>query len=215
MRIRRDTMTELALSALTDVILACGLCFLAGLSMRPDVEPFSPAGLWALTLLLIGTGSMLGAIDHGFYQPIGHPAHQWLTFATRATAALATFTMLLSTAGQFLSSSWLRLCAAIGLAILAVELVLLCLSDDFLVVIAVYSLVLLLTLVLHLLHLRSGKGSPAIVLGMVIVLGGSLMVPLGSQGLPGLGLYATYHIVLMPAAVALYLGGRRLARTAA
>ncbi|SMF04975.1 hypothetical protein SAMN06265365_106189 [Tistlia consotensis] len=208
-------MTELALSALTDVILACGLYFLAGLSMRPDVERGSPAGLWALMLFLIATGTMLGVIDHAFYQPIGHPAHRWLMFATRTCLALASFTMLLSTARQFLSSGWVRLCTAIGLAGLVVELVLLFLFDNFLVVIAAYSLVLLLTLALHLANLRSRKGSLAMVAGIMIVLGASLLAPLGSQGLPGLGLYATYHIALMPGAIGFYLGGRRLAPTAA
>ena len=65
-------LSELAFSALTDVILACELFFLAGLSFRPGLQPFSPAWIWALTLALIGLASMLGAIDHGFFEAIGH-----------------------------------------------------------------------------------------------------------------------------------------------
>ena len=56
-------MTDLALSALTDVILACELYFLAGLAFRIDVERGSPAFIWAVYLTLTGTATMLGAVD--------------------------------------------------------------------------------------------------------------------------------------------------------
>ncbi len=206
-------MTPLALSALTDVLLACEVFLLAGLSFRPDVEAGSAAWVWAVTLLLIGVGTMLGAVDHGFYQPIDHPAHRWLTFATRVTVALAAFAMLQATARQFLGRRGRLASLLAGLAGLAAAVVGLYLSDNFLIVIACYTLVLLLTLALHLRHLRSARGSTAICVGILIVLAASALGPLGSDGLPQLGLYATYHVILMPGALALFLGGRRLDRT--
>lgn len=207
-------MTDLAMSALTDVILACELFFLAGLSFRADVAPRSPAWYWALALLLIGAASMLGAIDHGFFEPVDHPWHRGMIVATRVTIIAGSVVILLATAGQFLPGSWRRGVLAVGglcaLAALAVVLT----SDDFLAVIGLYLLAFLLLLVLDLDGLRRGTGSVALAVGIVLTIGASLMVPLGSDGLPGVGLWGTYHLILMPAALALYLGGRSLRRTA-
>ena len=103
-------LTDLAITALTDVILACETFLLAGLSFRPDISVRSPAWYWAVTLLLTGTATMLGAIDHGFFEAAGHPGHAAMAIATRATIALASFAMLMATAAQFLPPGWQRRC---------------------------------------------------------------------------------------------------------
>lgn len=205
-------LTDLALSALTDVILACELFLLAGLSFRADVMPKSPAWYWAFTLVLMGMASMLGAIDHGFFQPIAHPGHRGLVIATRITIVLASFGMLLATTGHFMAGQWRRIVIGLGALGFAATAWVVSVSDNFFAVIGYYSAVLLLLLVLSLRGLRDGTGSFAMGIGIILIIAASLMPPLGSQGFLGLGLYGAYHVVLMPAVIALYLGGRRFRR---
>ena len=206
-------MTDLALSALTDVILACELYFLAGLAFRIDVERGSPAFIWAVYLTLTGTATMLGAVDHGFFEPIDHPANLSLKFATRAAIALGTFAMLMATARQFMPAFWERVFTAAGLALLAATLWVLSRSDDLLILVAGNAVTMLLMLGLHIHGLRSGRGSAVMCLGAVMTIGASLLVVTGGDGVAGLGLYGTLHVALMPAVLVLFLGGLRLRRT--
>lgn len=205
-------LSPLALSALTDVILAAEVFFLAGLSCRTGIAWRSPAGWWAATMFLMGLAPALGAIDHGFFEMIDHPAHYELTVATRATAALASFTMLAATCGQFLTGRRRVALMGLGLAGLVATVGAIVFSDNFFSLVGYYSLILLVTLGFHLAGLRDGRGSIAMCAGIVGVLGASAALPIGFE-LPVLGLYATYHVLLMPAVVLLYLGGRRLRPT--
>ncbi|MEI2385478.1 hypothetical protein [Breoghania sp. JC706] len=201
-------LSDLALSALTDVMLACELFFLAGLSLRPEVRAFSPAWIWSLTLALIGLASMLGAIDHGFFEAIGHEGHRPMVVATRVVIVAGSLAMICATATQYLAGKarW----ALIGLGALAAAWPLsrILTSDDFLSVILYYSLGLLLLAGFSAAHLRRERHAGAMLAGIVLTLAVSAMIPLGSEGFGGLGLYASYHVLLMPIVVLLYLGGR-------
>lgn len=209
-------MTDLALSALTDVILACEIFFLAGLSFRQEVAPASAAGAWAVALLLMGGSTMLGAIDHGFFEAIDHPAHAGLVVATRALVILAAFAMLVALVRQFLAGPLRRLVLGVGLVGMVGTIAAITQSDNFLIVIGGYSVVLLLTLAFHgadLLVRRRGRGSWAMVGGILGAIAASLLAPLGIDGPSWLGTYGTYHVALMPTVLLLYLGGRRLDST--
>lgn len=206
-------MTDLALSSLTDVILACELFFLAGLAFRSTVEVGSPAWLWALYLAVSGTATALGAIDHGFFEPIQHPGNPAMKFVTRATLALAAFLLLVTTARQFLSPLWTRIIDVAGLVVLAATIWVNWVSDDLLAVAASNAVGMLFALVLHGLNLRTGRGSLMMCVGIVLSVAASSLVFSGGNGILGLGLFGTMHVALMPAALALYLGGLELRRT--
>jgi hypothetical protein len=206
-------MTDLALSALTDVILACQLFFLAGLAFRPTFEIGSPAWLWALYLAISGTATALGAIDHGFFEPIEHPGNPAMKFATRATLALAAFLLLLTTALQFMSPLWTRIVVGAGLVVLAATLWVNWVSDDLLAVAASNGIGMLLALVLHASNLRNGRGSLMMCVGIVLSVAASSLVFTGGTGILGLGLYGTLHVALMPAVLFLFLGGLKLRPT--
>ncbi|EDP61621.1 hypothetical protein BAL199_08043 [alpha proteobacterium BAL199] len=208
-------MTDLALSALTDVILACELFLLAGMAFRPGVEPGSPAWIWALYLALTGTATMLGAIDHAFFEPIQHPGNPAMKFATRAAIAFATFTMLVATVRQFMPPLPARIVIAAGVAILVATLWVNWTNDDLLALAGGNAVSMLLALGLHATNLRSGRGSMVMCAGIVMTIAASSLVFSGGNGLAGLGLYGTLHVALMPAVFVLFLGGLRLRRTRA
>ncbi len=203
-----EMLSELALSALTDGILACELFFLAGLCFRPRMQAFSPAWLWGVALALIGAASLLGLIDHGFFEAIDHPQHRTMVVLTRLVIVAGSLAMIVTAAVQYLTG--LLRHVVIGVAMLGAlyPVFLILTSDDFLSVILYYSAGLLLLLLLSIANLRQNSGTLPMIAGIVLTLGISGMIPAQSQGFWGLGLYGSYHVLLMPTVILLYFGGR-------
>jgi hypothetical protein len=205
-------MTDLALSALTNAILVALICFLAGLSFRADQDRGSAAGLFAVYLTLAGLANLLGTIHHGFVEGTGHPADIPLRTATRVVMALGVFTLLMSTARQFLGVRGRTVSLGLGLLGLAGMVWVVATQDNLMVLVGGNLIVMILTLGLHLRGLRDGSGSVAMVIGIGLTIATSLLIPFGGDGIAGLGLYATFHVALIPAFVVLYVGGRQLNR---
>lgn len=203
-------MTDLAVSALTNAILAAEIFFLAGLSFRVGLERWSAAWLFALYLAFIGLANLLGTIDHGFLEPIEHPANIPVRTATRSVIALATFTLLMCTARQFFGPLGTRIALGAGLVGLVATVWVMVTEDNFLVLVAGNFVVMVLTLGLHLWGLRRGSGSLMLCAGIVASIAASLIIPFGGDGWGPLGLYGTFHIALLGASFILYLGGREL-----
>ncbi|TDK50662.1 DUF6962 family protein [Antarcticimicrobium luteum] len=201
-------ISELSISAITDIILACELFFLAGLCFRPGVQTGSPAWIWGFTLALIGLASLIGAVDHGFYEPVGHPMHRPLIVATRITIIAGSLCMIVAVALQYLTGRLRAGVLALGLLTATWPLHVILTSDDFMAVILYYSASFLIALALSVIHLTQNRGTVPMILAIIGALGISAMVPLGSQGFWCLGLFGSYHVLLMPVVIALYLGGR-------
>lgn len=203
-------LSELALSALTDVILASFQAFAAGLLFRPGLQRGSAAWVWAWTMTAIAAVFLIGAVDHGFFEVIDHPLHPLLMSVNRAMVALVAFLMIAVAAVQFLGPTGRKVALALGgLGNLAVA-VLVFFSDNFFIVIGSYSAALLFLLALNIVGLRDGRGSVAMIAGIVITFVASAIPLIGYEAISGFGVYATYHVALMPAVVAFYLAGRAL-----
>lgn len=203
-------LSDLALSAVTDVLLASFQAFAAGLLFRPGLRAGSAAHLWACAMTLTAATFLAGAIDHGFFEPIGHPWHPLLMSVNRALVAAVSLLFIMTAAVQFLGPTGRRVSLAVGGVMAGVAGVLVFLSDNFFIVIGCYSAALVFVLALNLMGLRQGKGSVAMIAGIAITFAASAIPLAGTQGIAGLGLYATYHVALMPAIVAFYLAGRAL-----
>jgi hypothetical protein len=203
-----NTMSEVSISALTDVILACELFFLSGFSFQKGVHAFSPAWIWALTLGLIGAASMLGAIDHGFFEAIGHPGHRPMVVITRLVIVAGSLSLIVAAATNYLTGLWRNLVLLMGAGVALWPVFVILTSDGFLPVILYYALGFLFLLALSLAHWRQNKGTTAMIIGIILTLAISAMIPLESNGFWGLGLYGSYHVLLMPTILLLYWGGR-------
>lgn len=199
-------LSDLALSALTDVLLASFQAFAAGLLFRPGPRSGSPARLWAWAMALTALTFLVGAIDHGFYEPVGHPLHPLLMSVNRALVAAVSFLFVMTAATQYLGPVARKAAVAVAGLVAAATAVLVFLSDNFFIVIGCYSAALIFVLVLALWHLRQGKGAMPMVIGIAVTFAASA-IPLVGWEVGGLGVYATYHVALMPAVVAFCLAG--------
>ncbi|MGE4277967.1 MAG: hypothetical protein AB7G62_00175 [Magnetospirillum sp.] len=205
-------LSELALSALTDVVLASVQAFAAGMLYGKGFSPGSAARWWGLTMMVIAATFLVGAIDHGFFEPAEHPWHQKLMFVNRALVAVAAFLIAATAALQFLGPRGRKLVIALAAPLAAIVVVLVFVSDNFFIVIAGYSAAMVLMLVLNLMHLRDGRGSWAMVAGIAVTFAASALPFIGGAGFAGIGIYAAYHIAMMPAVVAFYAAGMALDR---
>lgn len=206
-------LTELMLSALTDVILACCQFFAAGLLFRPDLKAGSAARLWAWTMTVIAVVFLVGAIDHAFYEPISHPLHGPLQMLNWALVAVASSLIIMTAARQFLGPVGRKRVPPVAIAGSVVMGGAALLTQNFLLVMACYSIGMLVMLALTLRDLRRGRGVWMMVAGIVITFAASALPLMGDGHYGGLGVYAAYHIAMMPAVLAFYRAGLRLDRT--
>lgn len=206
-------LNELAYSALTDVILACLQAFAAGLMIRPDIEKWSAAWFWTITMILIAITFLLGALDHGFFEVSGHWLHEPLKVTTRICAVLTAWFICLCAAMQFLQASSRKktyfISGALGLTVICTLFI----SDNFFIVMLAYSAAMLFMLILNIKGLNQGTASIPMILGILITFIASALPIAQIEAFAGFGIYATYHIALMPAVLCFYLGGLHLNRT--
>ena len=93
-------MTALAITSITNFLLAAEVLFLAGrMSGRPK-DRFSAAWYFSGVLFLLGVAALLGGIDHGFFEPANVPRYliqrsDWIVLGG------VTFCLLMTTAQQF------------------------------------------------------------------------------------------------------------------
>lgn len=204
-------MDALAVTSITNFILASELFFLAGLMAKTPKARFSAAWFWAAAMFALASSALIGGIDHGFVEPVGLPRYviqrpNWIVLG------VATFCMLLSTARQFFPPRWLRTVLVIGTIQLVVYSVAVLLVDDFRIAIVNYAPVLLLLLLMSVRGLQGGSGSWQMVVGIVVLLAATVVQALTVDIFSPLDGDGLYHVTAMGAALLLYWGGQRLER---
>ena len=93
-------MTAQAITAITDLLLAGEVLFLAGRLSRMLKDRFSAAWYFSGVLVLLGVAAFLGGIDHEFFEPANIPRYfiqrsDWIVLGG------VTFCLLMTTAKQF------------------------------------------------------------------------------------------------------------------
>jgi hypothetical protein len=206
-------MTPLALTAITNFILASEVFFLAGMLCKTGKQHYSALWFWALFMFLLGASALSGGIDHGFIEPLAAAMPFDFYLITDCVLGLMTAALLLTVTQQYIAPK-LRIYFYIIAALqLAVFLFLAFTSGSYLVVIFNYLPVVLLLLVFSLLAMRQNRWAWAMVTGIVLSLIASaaqamhvnMFLPLDYNGL--------YHVIMLAAVILLYLGGRSLKST--
>jgi Family of unknown function (DUF6962) len=205
-------MDTLAVTSVTNLVLAAETLFLAGVLAGAPKARFSAAWFWAGAMLGLGISALLGGIDHGYIEPAGldrFPIQRsnWMVMG------LATFCVLMATARQFLGPRGQRIALVVGVVQLVVYALAVVLVGDFKVVIANYLPVILLLLALSIRGVRDGTGSWSMVSGLVIMIAASLVQFLGIDAIPPVDHDGLYHLIAMCGVLLLFLGGRRLSTT--
>ncbi|HEY2014406.1 MAG TPA: hypothetical protein VGH38_12940 [Bryobacteraceae bacterium] len=203
------TLTPAAVTAITDLMLACEAFLLAGLTAGRPKARFSAAWFWAGTLLLLGLGALIGGIDHGFFEPAHLPRYliqriNWIVLGAM------TFCLLMATAKQFFPPRIERVALASGLLQFAVDSVFVLMVDSFLDVILNYAPVIVLLLAMNVAGLKKGTGSWPMIAGILIQFAASAIQAIGVDTWSPLDHNGLYHVVSMIGVLFLYLGGKRL-----
>ena len=194
-------MTILAVTSITNILLASLVFFLAGRMSRIPKARFSAAWYFTGVLLLLGTAALIGAIDHGFFEPANMPRY-WIQRADWIVLGGVTFCLLMTTAKQFFAPRFHRISLIIAVVQFAADSAAVLLIDSFLDVILNYAPVMILLLVMsiraRLIHLTAG---------MLILSFASSIQTAGWDALSPLDHNGVYHVVSMLGVVFLYLGG--------
>lgn len=201
-------MTTLAVTAITNVLLACEVFFLSGLLAGRPKAYGSAMWFWTAALLALGTSALLGGIDHGFVEMAGLQDQLPLYRVTWLVLGVMILSVWLTTARQFFAPRWFVLFLVAGLVQFGVLAVLIFVVGQFWVVIACYLPVILLFLVMNILGLRRSHGSWALIAGIVIMLLASLVQYSGFDAFSPLDHNGLYHVLAMLGVVFLYWGGR-------
>ena len=200
-------MTILAVTSITNILLASLVFFLAGRMSRIPKARFSAAWYFTGVLLLLGTAALIGAIDHGFFEPANMPRY-WIQRADWIVLGGVTFCLLMTTAKQFFDARFHRILLVVAAVQFAADSAAVLLVDSFLDVILNYAPVMLLLLAMSIkarsIHLTAG---------LLILSFASAIQAAGWDALRPLDHNGVYHLVSMAGVVFLYLGGMRLRTT--
>ena len=197
-------MTVLAVTSITNILLASLVFFLAGrMSWIPKVR-FSAAWYFTGVLLLLGVAALIGAVDHGFFEPANMPRY-FIQRADWIVLGGVSFCLLMTAAKQFFDPRFHKILLIVAVVQFVVDSAAVLLVDSFLDVILNYAPVMLLLLAMSIktrsIHLTAG---------LLILSVASTIQAMGWDALSPLDHNGVYHVVSMLGVVFLYFGGLTL-----
>jgi hypothetical protein len=204
-------MDRLAITAITNFVLAAEIFFLAGMMARTPKARRSPAWLWTGAMLGLATSAFLGGVDHGFVEAAGLDRFP-IQRTNWVVMGVAVLLVVLVTARQFLGPPWRRRLELLGVVQLAVYVAAVFLVGDYVVANANAALAMLLLLAASVAGLRSGRGSWQMIVGVVLLLVASAALALEVDPAGPLDPSGVYHAIAIVGVPFMYLGGQRLDR---
>lgn len=203
-------MKPLELNAITDFILACEVFFLAGRFFEVPKVVFSPAWWWNVAIIVLGTSTLIGGIDHGFFDIPNRDSGIYITKLNWSLLGLTTFAILMMISKQFFSDKVQRIALGIGVVQLIVYIYLVIVNEAFLVVIINNLPVFMLLLAINIVKYPTGLGSWEMIVGVLILIAASLVQSLGVDIFSPLDRNGLGHLILMVGVLFLFKGGIKL-----
>jgi hypothetical protein len=204
-------MTALAVTSITNFILAAEVFFLAGLMFGRRPASRSAAWFWSLAMLFVGLSALLGGIDHGFFEIHGDtPIRNVIEHSNWILIGLVTLWAFLTTLYQFVPERWQKTLLSVAGAQFAIYVVVSILIDNFLVVLVNYAPVMLFLLAMSFRGLTDGSGSWAFIIGISLLFVASGVQAAGLDVFSPFDRNSLYHFGMMAAVVFLYRGGVKL-----
>jgi hypothetical protein len=194
-------VTALAVTSITNILLASLVFFLAGRMSRVPKVRFSAAWYFTGVLLLLGVAALIGAVDHGFFEPANMPRY-FIQRADWIVLGGVSFCLLMTTTKQFFDPRFHQVFLVVAVIQFAADTASVLLVDSFLDVILNYGPVMLLMLAMSIkarvIHLTAG---------LLILSAASAIQAMGWDALSPLDHNGVYHVVSMLGVAFLYLGG--------
>jgi hypothetical protein len=200
-------VNALAITSITNFVLASEVFFLAGMLAQKPKARFSAAWFWTGMMILLGLATLIGGIDHGFFEGPGLPRY-FIQRLTWIVLGAMTFFLLMTIATQFFSRQVQRLLLIFGIILFTADTIAVLLIDSFLIVILDYTPVMLLLLVMSLIGLKNNPGSRCMIAGILILIMASAIQGLGMDIFNPVDRNGVYHLVSMVGIVFMYLGGQ-------
>ncbi|MBN1427996.1 MAG: hypothetical protein JXB07_06395 [Anaerolineae bacterium] len=199
-------LTALAVTAITNFILAGETFFVSGLLFARSKSPRSAAWFWQIALLLLAISALIGGIDHGFFEVFGQtPARKTIQHINWLFLGLLTLFVFLTAARQFFKPPLRNVLYIIAGVQLVLYTILSLMTESFLVVIVNYAPVMLLMLVMTIKGLRERTGSWAMVAGIIISFAASGVQAAGLDVFSPFDRDSLYHFGMMAAVVCFYV----------
>jgi hypothetical protein len=205
-------MNASAVTSITNFLLASEVFFFAGRLAQNPKARFSAAWFWSGMMLLLGSATLIGGIDHGFFQGSDLP-RTCIQRLTWIFLGAMTFFLLMTIATQFFTRPVRRFFLIFGIAQFAGAAVAVLLIASYGVVILNYAPVMLLLLVLCLKDLKGNPGFRKLVAGILILFTASAIQRSSITAFAPLDQNGLYHLISMVGIVYLYLGGKNLRNT--
>lgn len=199
-------MSVLAVTSITNILLASLVFFLTGRMSRIPKARFSAAWYFTGVLLLLGVAALIGAVDHGFFEPANMPRY-FIQRADWIVLGGVSFCLLMTTAKQFFARRFHRILLVVAVIQFVADSAAVLPVDSFLDVILNYAPVMLLMLAMNILTLSDKTGSIHMIVGILILSAASAIQAIGWDALSPLDHNGVYHVVSMLGVVFLYLGG--------
>ena len=197
-------MSVLAVTSITNILLASLVFFLSGRMSRIPKVRFSAAWYFTGVLLLLGLAALIGAVDHGFFEPANMPRY-FIQRADWIVLGGVSFCLLMTAAKQFFDPRFHKILLIVAVVQFVVDSAAVLLVDSFLDVILNYAPVMLLLLAMSIktrsIHLTAG---------LLILSVASTIQAMGWDALSPLDHNGVYHVVSMLGVVFLYFGGLTL-----
>lgn len=202
-------MSPLAVTSITNFLLAAEALYLAGRLAGTPKARFSADWFWTGMMLLLGSGALIGGIDHGFFEPSGQPRY-FIQRADWVVLGAMTFCLLAATSKQFFAPRVQRILLAIGAIQFVANIIVVLRVDSFLAVGLNYAPVMILLLGMNAIGLKSGAGSWPTAAGILVLFAATGIQAEGIDRFSPLDHNGLYHLISMIGVFFLYLGGRRM-----
>jgi hypothetical protein len=203
--------TALAVTSITNFLLACEAFFVSGLFVAYPKTVRSAAWFWQWTLLLLATTALLGGIDHGFFEVFGQiPIRKVIEHTNWLLIGGLTLAVFLTTMHQFVRPAWHKYLYVLAGLQFSAYVIVSVLVDNFLVVMLNYAPVMLWLLVCNLRGLKQGSGTWMMSLGILVGFIASGLQAAGVDVFSPFDRNSLYHFGMMVAVVFFYQGGKRL-----
>ncbi len=204
-------LNSLAITAITNILLASEVLFLAGKLVCKNPIKEKASFYWSLAFFTVGISALIGGIDHGFFEPFGNSFPRLLIQkATWLSINGIAYFVVMTVSKQFIDKKFHRVIFFVAIAQFVLIGIVAVLSSKFIIILINYAIPMLIMLVLSFISWLKYRRLGRMTIGLVLAFAAAIIqvsrttvfLPVDHNGI--------YHIVMMIAVICLYKGAYEL-----